>query len=349
MNTSVEYLIVGQGLAGSLIAQELIDAGKSILVVDPGHSSASSNIAAGIINPITGRRFVKSWRIAELLPFAKKRFRELEKVLNCEGIFKERDIIRILFSAGEENEWLSRTSQDGWKEFVGNDIGGDDFDPFIFPGFGKATLKGAQIDMPLFINAYRTFLRQSDRLIEEAFKFEIDKAGIRNFKGIAYDKIIFCEGANARFNPLWSAIEFEPAKGEIFHLKIPGLSTNKLLKHKMMLAPLGEDLFWFGANYEWNADDDQSSEIGRKFLTKRLNVMIRNYKEVGHFAAIRPTIKDRRPVMGQHPEWRHCYIFNGLGTKGASLGPLLAKEFIANLLNKEPLSPEIRAERFFKG
>ena len=348
MNKTIDYLIIGQGIAGTLVAHELHERGLSFRVVDAAHQHAASAIAAGIINPITGRRFVKSWRIDELMVFAAKRYADIQQLLQCAPIYQAREILRVLFSIGEENEWLARTSQPGWKEYVGEANSLGEFSEAIFPGVGQGVLLGAQVNMPLLIKAYRSFLKKNNWLIEQEFAIADIDLKEKIFLDNQYKAIIFCEGAAARQNPIWQNIEFEPAKGEVFHLKIPGLKTERLLKHKMMLAPIEDDLFWFGANYEWNAEHEAPSEVGINFLTKRLDKMLKQYEIVGHFAATRPTIKDRRPVLGQHPELQGCHIFNGLGTKGASLGPLLAKEFVANLMDNEDLSPEINVQRFFR-
>jgi len=114
----------------------------------------------------------------------------------------------------------------------------------------------------------------------------------------------------------------------------------------MIMAPMENDKFWFGANYEWNSPDDKPSESGAQFLQKRLDKMLHSYEKVDHLAAIRPTLKDRRPVMGRHFEHDHCYLFNGLGTKGASLGPYFADHFIQYLLNDRPLLNEVDLHRF---
>jgi len=348
MPISTEYLIIGQGLAGSLLCQELLDAGKSVLVIDNNHQNAASKIAAGIINPITGRRFVKSWKIDELIPFAKKRFGELGAQFGLPNFFKPRQIVRTLFSQMEETDWLIRTAQEGWKDYVleAKDLG--EFQDYINPGFSQGILLGGQVDLEGFIQAYGNYLKRENLLLEE--EIEYSDFDVKNNEvprlNIKFENVIWCEGGKAATNPLWDFIEFEPAKGEVFHLRIPGLKTDRLLKHKMMMAPLGEDLFWFGANYEWNAAHDRPSEMGEKFLQKRLDLMIPKYERVAHFAAIRPTIKDRRPVLGRHFEKDNWFIFNGLGTKGASLGPYLARHFKDFLLDQKELLPEVSIRRF---
>jgi len=208
MRRSCEYLIIGQGLAGTLISQALIDEGKSILVLDNHHQGSSSKIAAGIINPITGRRFVKSWMIEELMAFSEKRYADFSKLLNTESYFKRREILRCLFSPSEENDWLIRTAQPGWTAHVkeAGDIG--EFDGHVIPGSSQGVLLGAQVDLGRLILDYGDYLRNNDLLIEE--KLIYDQADIRNkvvdHLNISFENIIWCEGSKGRFNPLWKQV-----------------------------------------------------------------------------------------------------------------------------------------------
>ncbi len=357
MKYSCEYLIIGQGVAGSLLCQELLEAKKSICVIDNHHERSSSLVAAGIINPITGRRFVKSWMIDELLPFSEQRFTAIASKLKQPNYYRPKKILRCLFSQVEETEWLIRTAQEGWKQYVQEVDGLGEFTGHVTPGFGQGVLLGAQVDLARFVIDYRELLKSKELLIEK--KFETEELFQSNsistttrkftlFDGLVeYDKIIFCEGAAARHNKMWDFVPFEPAKGEVLHLKIPGLQTDRLLKHKMMMTPLGNELFWFGSNYEWNAKSEEPSEEGLQFLQKRLDKMLPKYEVIDHLAATRPTIKDRRPVLGEHPVINGAYIFNGLGTKGASLGPYFAKEMCELLTKEQPILSEVHLNRFW--
>ncbi len=344
-----EYLIIGQGLAGSLICQRLLDEGKNVMVIDHRHEGSASKIAAGIVNPITGRRFVKSWMIEELMSFAEKCFSDFSSLLGTEKYYQKREILRCLFSPSEENDWMIRTAQPGWTEHVMEADNMGEFDKHVISGTSQGILLGAQVDLGRFIKEYQAHLLNQDILVQTDLSYNevnIENGTIQSL-GIQFQTIIWCEGAKGRFNPLWSTVEFEPSKGEVFHLKIEDLKTERLLKHKMIMAPLAESHFWFGANYEWNSPDDKPSEAGAAFLQKRLDKMLPKYEKVNHLAAIRPTVKDRRPVIGRHHQFDNCYIFSGLGTKGASIGPYFANHFIEFLLNGQELMREVNVARFF--
>lgn len=350
MREKVDYLIVGQGLAGSLLAFNLLENGKTIRIVDQQHQGAASTVAAGIINPITGRRFAKSWRIDEFLPFARTLYRQLEKKLEI-NIFHERSVLRFLTGNKDINDWYARSAWEGFEEYMHEFKDMDSLaDVFHLPFDIGAIKPAAQVDLPILIKSFQKYFL--DQGILQSAKVSYDAIQLEGseviFENIIADKVIFCEGQQARFNPWFSKVPFEPAKGEVLFLKIPNLNLTSLLKNKIMIAPLGNDCYWTGSNYEWEAPHDRPTEIFKQDFIKKLKKTLKLPFEVyDHKAAIRPTIKDRRPVMGTHPQYPQLAIFNGLGTKGASIGPFWAKEMVNYLLEDKPLDDEVSINRFW--
>ena len=344
-----DYIIVGQGLAGSLLAQALLKAGKEVLVIDAAHQGAASKVAAGIINPITGRRFVKSWMIDQLLPEARRTYGELEALLGQKLLY-ERPIYRVLFTAEEENNWYSRSSQIEFAPYIDNSEDWPDYDEYLTKGYSACQIKSSmQVDLPLLIESFRKYLKKEGRLLSGRFEFdhlEMGKAhvGYKNYKA---RRIVCCEGIGALQNPSFNWLPFVPAKGEVLLIRIPGLRLDKIIKYGIMIAPLGNDLYWVGSNYEWNpTTHEPSQEKGAELLEKIKEILKVPFEVVDHLAAIRPTTKDRRPFLGQHPKYQNLFIFNGLGTKGASLGPYWAKQMANYLLEGEPLADEVNIARF---
>ena len=168
-----------------------------------------------------------------------------------------------------------------------------------------------------------------------------------SFGDLKAKKIIFCEGQNGRFNPYFNFLPFEVSKGEILIAHIPKLKSEQIIKDKLIIAPLGNDLYWCGSNYEWNALDDSPTEHIKKDLIEKLkSTLTIDFEIVEHLAAIRPTVKDRRPFLGVHPKISPLAIFNGLGTKGASLGPYWANHFAEFLCEGILLNKEVNIDRF---
>lgn len=347
----IDYLIVGQGLAGTLLSYFLEKAGQNVKVIDQINPNAASKVAAGIMNPITGRRYVKSWKVDQLIPFAKTTYQDLEKKLAVE-FYKERNILRTLFNSREENDWLLRTGDPGYQAYMLDQVDLGNYDQHTTKAFSYGEVHhSAQVTLSILVEHYRQYLKKKDLIIEETFDYQALK---HSEQGVSYKEwtaknIIFCEGHQAIQNPLFNYLPFSGAKGEILIVKIPNVNFEKILKHRVFIAPLKEDFYWIGSTYDWNIEQDQPSEQGKSFLVNRLeDVLEVPFELIDHKAAIRPAVKDRRPFLGVHPEWTHTYIFNGLGAKGTSLGPYFAQHMVDHLTKGIDLYEEVNIKRFEK-
>lgn len=344
----MDYIIVGQGLAGTLLGYFLEKAGKRVLFVDQGYESAATRVAAGIFNPITGRRFVKTWMVDELFPYAQKLYAELEKELGV-GIYYDTQITRALFNHVEENQWMMRSDLPENIPYVDDTANFEHYNGKVVKPFSYFELKNAgRADIFAMVQAFRKKWKAKSMLMEEAFDFEqLEFQGEQvAYKGIKADRMIFCEGYLARNNPYFSYLKYNPAKGEVLIVRIPNLSFEKILKHKLYIVPLGEDLYWVGATNDWNNINCDTTAESRKYLENRLASFLEiPFEIVEHQAAVRPTVKDRRPFLGMHPKHPQLGIFNGLGTKGASLGPYWANEMAEFLLSGKELNPLVDIKR----
>ena len=348
---NTEYLIVGQGLAGTLMAHFLLEAGKKVHVIDDDYPRAATKVAAGIINPVTGRRYVKSWRIDQLIPKARQTYAALEDKLGI-SIYHPRTVLRALFNNREVNDWLARAYDPAYQPYMvpreAVDI--ENYAQFTAPAFAYGELReGAQVEIGTLAEHYRQWLREQELLSTEAFDFTrltLLKDGIQ-YGDIRADRIIFCEGARARHNPYFSDLPYEGNKGEALITDIPGAEFEKILKHRIFVVPLSDGRYWIGSTSDNFHQDDLPSEKGRQYLTEKLKDLLTVPYEISeHRAAIRPTIKDRRPLIGMHPEHPQLVIFNGLGTKGASLGPYWAQHLADVLIKGEAIDPEVDIRRF---
>ena len=344
----VDYIIVGQGIAGTLLAWFLAKADKTFLLIDDGHQHSSTKIAAGIINPITGRRFVKSWKIEELLPFAKQTYRAIEQATQL-SLFQDFEIIRFFQTNAEGNNWLGKTTYEGYEAYLSTQSLSQDLTPYIKDTGGYGIVNGAQVAVGDLIRFYQQYYAANNQLIQESFDYsqlEI-RTGQVNYKEIQAQKIIFCEGYSASNNPWLQQLPFESAKGEAFLLRIPNFKTAYIIKKTQFLVPLKEDIYWFGSNYEWNDLTEAPTEAGKAYLLERIEEILKvEYEVLEHVAAVRPVLKDRRPVMGLHPMHEELGVFNGLGTKGTSIGPYWAAKYVQFLLGKAEIDAEVDFNRF---
>ena len=344
----VNYIIVGQGLTGTILAHYLLQAGKTFHIIDDEHRGSSSQVAAGIINPVTGRRVVKSWMIDTLIPHAKSTYQEIENKFGIK-IFHKRNIVRALFSKKEDDLWLEKTAHPSVEKYIleADDLG--EFQNKVEEGYAVGEIQQtAQIDMPLLLETYRDyFLQQKNISLEKISHQAIEfKDGFVFYKKIKAEKIIFCEGHQGRFNPFFDAKGFEVAKGEVLLVKIPNANFQKILKHKLFIVPLKDELYWVGSTYDWEIPNDQPTEEAKQLLIFKLKKILQvPFEVIDHQAAIRPTTFDRRPLIGLHPENELLGMVNGMGTKGASLAPYFVKMFVDFLLENKPILEEVDIQR----
>lgn len=341
--TSYDYLIVGQGIAGTMFAHFLLKRGRRILVADNYNPTSASNIAAGLFNPITGKRFVKTWKADTVLPFAEQTYGALEIIFNEEFYFSK-NILRVLDGPDDINLIMNKSKD---PEYIGY------FNPVSKTDQQKVIeITGAgYVDMAKLIKLYRSRLLFEHALIEcsvrnEDLVFEDDRV-LWNNK--FFGKVIFCEGYKASSNPFFSWLPFVLTKGEILIIHCRDFKQRKIRMKDVFVLPLGNDYYKVGSTYQWDDLNDIPTEKGRRVLSQKLdNLLGCSYEIVEQLAGVRPTVKDRKPLIGMHPEHFNIGIFNGLGAKGASLAPFFANHFIEYLEDGKPLDIEVDIKRFLK-
>jgi glycine oxidase len=349
MNEKYDFLIVGQGLAGSMLYWSLQKNDKKILVIDQFNSTSSSNIAPGIIHPITGRRMVKTWMADQLIPFAEKTYYDLEIKLK-EKFYTPLNILELVQSVKEQNDWSMKSSSDEMKQYFSNEKT-EDLYPGLLEGHPKkiSITKSGWLNISGMIRATRKKLINEKSLLAERFEFDALSVHPDHvvYKNIHADKIIFCEGYEATRNPFWKQLPFLPAKGEVLTIRSEKMILNHILTRTIGILPIGEHCFKIGSTYSWDEQDDVPTEKAKEKLLSQLNKIIRvPYKVTDHKAAVRPTVKDRRPFIGLHPKHAAIGIFNGLGTKGVLLAPFFANHFSEHLQQGTELMKEVDVNRF---
>jgi glycine oxidase len=344
----MDYLIVGQGLAGTLVAHFLRKAGASLRVLDAQHPRASSRAAAGVMNPVTGRHFVKTWMMDGLFPYAKLTYQHIEAELGIR-CFYERNVLRS-FGHQQENELLLRFSRPEYEGLVSVPADLGSYAQHLKQADAYCEISNAaQVDLPTLLSAFKNKLQQ-ERLFEEG-DFEVGKMAFKGsgviYNNIEYKKIIFCEGQWARLNPYWQHLPFEMSKGEALEVEIRSANFEKMLKQNIYIVPLPNGHYWVGATNARYETDDAPTAAALEYLEGQLSATINlDFSVVRQLSAIRPTVRDRRPLLGLHPQHPQLAIFNGLGTKGASLGPYWAYAFADFLRKGTSLDAAVDIARF---
>ncbi len=343
----VDFLLVGQGISGSFLYHELVKAGYSVAVVDERRPNSASMVASGVINPVTGRRIVKTWLIDEIIPAIRASYSELSELFDINAL-QELSVIDFFTTPqmvlafqqrfAEDKQYLSLPAeQQQWKDQFNHDF-----------GFGEIT-PAFVANMQEIITNSRKRIAESGRLIDTGF--DINRLVLQTdelrYEELTASRLIFCDGISSATNPYFGMLPFGGNKGEAVIVEIEGLEPDHVFKKGFSLVPWKQNLFWLGSNYLWEFENDLPTPGYYRFAENWLRQTLRMpFRIVEHLAAIRPATLERRPFIGFHPVYPQLGIFNGMGTKGCSLAPFFAKQFVQQIKTGSGLYKEADVDRF---
>lgn len=340
-----KFIIVGGGLAGICVARQLIRKGAQVTLFDK-NKNYSSIIAAGIINPLVFRRMTKSWRVDEFLPFLKSFYSELEKETSTS--FLHVLPIRRLYSSDQERSfWLEKQEKKEFQQYM-FPVNEEDMNyDASLNEFGSGRVKNAYyVDVKAFISSVKQWIKKHAEIIEEEFDYSLLKS--TSYKEFHFDDIVFCEGFENKNNPWFGELPLDQTKGQTLTIKSKELPSNVSLNRKCFVLPLENQLFKIGSTYEWHNSTTSITEKAKIDILNNLAFITKeNVEVVSQEAGIRPTTRDRRPLIGTHHDFSNYHIFNGLGAKGYMICPLLSKEFVDYLTNGAKLDKEVNVLRYF--
>ncbi|MFC3417655.1 NAD(P)/FAD-dependent oxidoreductase [Algoriphagus hitonicola] len=342
-----DFLLIGQGLAGTALGFRLKEAGKSVKVFDRPDLNQSSRVAAGLFNPVTGRKMVKTWNADALFPEIIPFYRQVEK-LTSKKFLREQGIYRPFLSIEEQNEWMGHSADPSFSQYL-SAIHQQSQSPNLHDPFGGVMLKNSGwLDINPLLDGMRGYFGE-DLILDqiEASDFQ-QEDGHWIIKGIKANSIIFCNGLGAMKTDFFDFLPFAPVKGEILEVK-QAFSPDYIVNRGVFRVHLGNDLHRVGSTYTWHDLDQGPTETAKKELTERLaglvNLPIDDY--ISQKVGIRPATKDRKPFLGKHPERQNVYIFDGFGAKGVSLIPYYSKVMTSFLIRNIPLPREVDIARYF--
>ncbi|NBR13637.1 MAG: FAD-binding oxidoreductase [Flavobacteriales bacterium] len=342
-----KFLIIGAGLAGTTLAHELLKARQQVTLVDKGENHATA-IAAGMVNPMVFRRMNKSWRLDECMQDAVPYYLKLEEKFQKQLYFPI--TIRRMFSSLQEREfWEKRQEIDEFKSYLNTINEADNNYSEAINEFGSGRLNQAfWVDALAYYEGNRNYFQSIDCLLDEEFDLAQFDEKTASYKGVEYDKVVFCCGYLNKYIPFFAEAPVEQTKGQTVTIESTDLPEDESLNRKCFVLPLGNHIFRIGATYEWNDESLTTSESSKDLLLEHLSVLGDfPLKILDQSVGVRPTVLDRRPIMGQHPELNKLFIFNGLGTKGYLMAPTLAKDMRAFLLEGKEMDKEVSLERFW--
>lgn len=343
----VDYIIVGSGLAGIAFAETLLQNDKSFVVFD-NHSQNSSKIAGGLYNPVILKRFSQVWNANEQLQLAEEFYKRIEAKLSVQVDFKV-PIYRKFFSVEEQNNWFAASDKPNLSPFLSSNIVHKKFSAIDSPfGYGEVLHTG-YVDTVILLNSYHLFLKNQKLLLEEAFdysqlQFFEDHLEYQNLKA---KHIVFAEGFGMHANPFFNYLPLDGTKGELFIIKATDLDLDVIVNTSVFILPLGNNLFKVGATYHWEDKTSTPTEEGKQELIDRIKeILTCNFEIIEHFAGVRPTVKDRRPLLGTHYLHKNIHILNGLGTRGVMLAPAMAVDLYDYIENDKLLDKSVNIKRY---
>jgi glycine/D-amino acid oxidase-like deaminating enzyme len=346
MNT--DLLIIGQGISGTFLSYYLDKEKREFLVIDDNDINSSSRLAAGIINPVTGRRLVTVWMVEHVLPFAWNAYEEIGKELDITAIY-QRSIIDFFPNPFMREGFLEKIKSG--DPYVHSYAEQNHFNTVFNYEFGIGEIRPVYtVNLEALLPAWRKRLINKERLLEE--RFDVNQvriqAGKIYYKDIKANRLIFCDGAPGADNPFFRQLPFAPNKGEALVAEIPGLEDQWVYKKSMTIVPmLQKDRFWIGASYIWDFDDPGPTSEFRESTISVMKEWIKiPFTIFEHRAGLRPATLERRPFVGFHPLHPEIGILNGMGTKGYSLAPYFANQLTEHICAGKTIIPEADVKRF---
>jgi glycine/D-amino acid oxidase-like deaminating enzyme len=349
-NRAYDYLIVGQGIAGTVLAYLLWQQGKSVCILDDNPEFSSSKVAGGLYNPLTGQRITKTWLAEEMFPEVEPFYQGIEQQLHTKFLHPL-VIYRPFLSEEAQQKAFTRLQPSDIAQYIKPDTQHSDYSAWVHnPWGGFETLQCGYLDTATFLREMRIFFEKQGMI--ENTRLDYSQLNISpesiEYKGITSKKLIFCEGHIGLKNPFFSGLPLIPVKGELLRIAAPDLPRHLIFNNgSVFTVPLPDGTFRVGATYAWEFPDENPTPQAREYLEAQLRLLLKMPFEVlEHTAGVRPTVKGRRPLLGVHAKHRNLFIFNGLGAKGVSQAPYWAKHFCDYLDKKTPLHGEVDIRRF---
>ncbi len=347
-----DYLIIGQGLAGSLAAYFLMQRNKTVFVLDHAHRGSATRVAAGLMDPFSGKKPKKTWNVEKTLPFARTFYQHLEERFSL-PLFYPKPFYRFFTNKEDLTLWKKQKTSPDYSYYIGNEVNREEWIPYLHTIGGIKIQEGGILDT----KALLTTLKKEIRIQGDYHQTEVHYQDIQvDSKGVSWNKkrarnVLFCEGANVSNNPYFSWAGWQHAKGEIMTIECrPAdlLPRDAIVFMGKWLVPMPNGEFKFGATYIWDDRSTDISESTQFYLKEELRKRIKTPLSfpMAFETAVRPIALDMRPVIGRHPQWPCVGILNGFGSKGTLHAPYYAHQLIRHFEEHTPLDQSVDVRRF---
>lgn len=337
-----DVIIIGQGLAGTVLSEVLAARGLRVLIYDVPKEGRASHVAAGLVNPIVLRRSVPSWRASEMLAIAGAFYREIEQRYDAR-FWNPLELMALFPTAKEAGIWRLRMKDPETGRMLGEGPVADPALEDLPAPYGYGVVKRcAWLDVRRLLQAHRERWMENGGLIErEVVATDVSAIGIGGVRvhDTTAPVLVRCEGPRATGDFL------VPVRGEGLTVRIEGLRLKNAVHRGVFILPMGDDRYRVGSTFAWNNVWSGPTDEARRWLLDKLERVVARPVEVEeHWAGVRPASRDRRPVLGRTAA--HEAILNGLGSRGVLLAPWSAQHLAAHLFDGTALDPEVDVRRF---
>jgi glycine/D-amino acid oxidase-like deaminating enzyme len=346
----VDYLIIGQGLAGSALAWRLIQAGQRVRVIDDGLLTSASRVAAGLINPLAGMRFNRRPELDDWLASAQSWYRAIATV--CGGaVLHATPMLRLLRSAEQQRFHARRLADPASTGLLGPLLTPGDLPEPVHAPFGAFVQHATgYVALPRLLLRLRDWLiaRQAYETAHvETNDLELSADAVR-LGPLTATRVVLCNGARLADVPWFRDLPLAPDKGELLTLRSRDWSPRHIVNGAHWLLPHDDGSLRFGATHDHHDRTPRITPQGRDRLVGGLAALVpgRSFEIVDQQAGVRPGTLDHYPLLGCHPAFPRLCVCNGFGARGALSIPWYTERLCRHLVDGDPLPAEADIRRF---
>ncbi|MFN4300172.1 MAG: NAD(P)/FAD-dependent oxidoreductase [Thermaurantimonas sp.] len=345
----MHLLLVGQGIAGSTIALQAERSGIQITNISLPLLSNSSRVASGLWNPVVLKRMTLVWRAGEMLDALEHFYPWAEEVTEA-FFYHPMPIFRLFHSVAEVNDWQAKSAQPLWDTILEPNV--VELPEYIQAPYGAGRMKRTGwVDTRAYMEAVHRKLQFQEKVFFEEFHYDrlkILDSGVE-YAGIRYDGVIFADGIHGwQRNPWFPRTFMRPTRGDVLTLSDLPDSWDFVLHFSHFVLPIDAGRWKLGATYDFRHLSPHPNLLMAKEMLRDLKKIAQVQPEIIELnAGLRPNTKDRRPLIGSHPQYPQLYFINGLGSRGILMAPKLAEWLLDYILRGSPIPAETDLKRCF--